>query len=144
VATVINNLADFTASVTAGGGAFLNADNGSNVDPLTGGSNGTTTASYDAAANLITVNVGLGATINTVAGQIDALPAFTASVNSGGTNTFSTSDFSTHTDPLSGGLSSGLGDDLVVRLAGSRGSEVFNFKAGATVTQVVNAINLVS
>ncbi|MBW8884460.1 MAG: hypothetical protein JF612_06715 [Planctomycetia bacterium] len=145
VATVINNTADFAASATAGGSlAFTNADNGANVDPLTGGSNGTTTATYDATANLITVNVGLNATVNTVTSAIDGLTAFTASVNSGGTNTFSTSDFSTHTDPLSGGLSAGLGDDLVIRLAGSRGSEVFNFKAGATVTQVVNAINLVS
>src|SRR5205814_7534689 len=132
VGTVINSLADFTASATAGGGlGFVNADNTSNVDPLTGGSNGTTTATYDAVANLITVNVGLNATVNTVTTAIDGLPAFTATANSGGTNTFSTSDFATKTDPLSSGLSAGLGDDLVVRLVGSKGSEVLNFKACA-------------
>jgi flagellin len=144
VATVINNTADFAASVTAGGGAFLNGDLSSNVDPLTGGNNGTTTASYSAATNVLTVNVGLGATVTTVANAITTQGVFTASAASGGGNTFSSSDLGTKTDPLTGGLSSGLGDDLVVRLAGSRGSEVFNFKAGATVTQVVNAINLVS
>jgi flagellin len=145
VASVINNTADFTASVNSGGtGLFLDADNIPNSNPLTGGSDGTTTATYDATANLITVNVGLNATVSTVTTAIDGLTAFTASVNSGGTNTFSTSDFTTVDHPLSGGLSAGLGDDLVIRLAGSKGSEVFNFKAGATVTQVVNAINLVS
>jgi len=144
VASAITNTADFAASVTAGGGAFLNADNGSNVDPLAGGSNGTTTATYSAATNLITVNVGLGATVNTVNGVINSLADFNSVVNSGGTNTFSTSDFGTKTNPLTGGLSAGLGDDLVVRIAGDKGSEVFNFKAGATVNQVVNAINLVS
>jgi len=32
----------------------------------------------------------------------------------------------------------------VVRIGGDKGSEVFNFRQGATITQVINAINLVS
>ncbi len=145
VASAINNLAAFSSSATQGTDTFATADL---VDKgsanLTGGNNGTTSATYSAATNLITVNVGLGATVNQVNTQINNLADFDSVVNSGGTNAFSTSDFVTKTDPLSGGLSAGLGDDLVVRLAGAKGSEVFNFKAGATVSQVVNAINLVS
>jgi flagellin len=37
-----------------------------------------------------------------------------------------------------------LTDDLVVQISGADGAEVFTFDSGATVTQVVNAINLVS
>lgn len=37
-----------------------------------------------------------------------------------------------------------LNDDLVIKLAGREGAEVFTFQAGASVDDVVNAINLVS
>src|SRR5262245_33058167 len=37
-----------------------------------------------------------------------------------------------------------LTDSLVVKIAGSKGSEVFTFELGATVTQIVDAVNLVS
>ena len=37
-----------------------------------------------------------------------------------------------------------LTDDLVVKIAGDKGSEVFTFELGATVTQIVDAVNLVS
>ena len=37
-----------------------------------------------------------------------------------------------------------LTDDLVVKIAGQKGSEVFTFELGATVTQIVDAVNLVS
>jgi flagellin len=37
-----------------------------------------------------------------------------------------------------------LADDLVVQISGADGAEVFTFDTGATVTQIVNAINLVS
>ncbi len=37
-----------------------------------------------------------------------------------------------------------LGDDLVVQISGADGAEVFTFDSGASVTQIVNAINLVS
>ncbi len=39
--------------------------------------------------------------------------------------------------------SNALNDDLVIKLAGKAGAEVFTFQAGATVTDIVNAINLV-
>lgn len=37
-----------------------------------------------------------------------------------------------------------LNDDLVVKIAGSDGSEVFSFQAGATIDEVVSALNLVT
>jgi flagellin len=37
-----------------------------------------------------------------------------------------------------------LSDDLVVQISGRDGAEVFTFESGATITQIVNAINLVS
>src|SRR5262245_28072845 len=37
-----------------------------------------------------------------------------------------------------------LTDSLVVKIAGKKGSEVFTFELGATVTQIVDAVNLVS
>src|SRR6185369_11039978 len=52
--------------------------------------------------------------------------------------------YGTTTDPLSGGIGAGLAADLVVRIGGSTGSEVFNFRAGTTIDQLIDAINLVS
>lgn len=37
-----------------------------------------------------------------------------------------------------------LGDDLVVQISGASGAEVFAFDSGSTITQAVNAINLVT
>ena len=37
-----------------------------------------------------------------------------------------------------------LSGDLVVKIGGKTGSEVFSFSSGATITQVVNAVNLVT
>jgi len=37
-----------------------------------------------------------------------------------------------------------LADSLVVKISGQKGSEVFTFELGATVTQIVDAVNLVS
>jgi flagellin len=37
-----------------------------------------------------------------------------------------------------------LSGDLVVKIGGKTGSEVFSFSSGATITQIVNAVNLVS
>lgn len=37
-----------------------------------------------------------------------------------------------------------LSGDLVVKIGGKTGAEVFSFSSGATITQIVNAVNLVS
>ncbi len=144
IATVIDGDADFTATAASGGSsAFNTADFGTQSDVTgTGGSNGTNLAAYNASTNVLTVSVALGASVANVATAIDTEGTFDTSVAAGAT--FNTADFATQTDPLSGGQAQGLSADLVVRVGGDKGSEVFNFRAGATVTQVVNAINLVS
>lgn len=51
------------------------------------------------------------------------------------------------TGTLAGGTNdsgAGLAADLVVEISGKTGSEVFSFEAGTTITQIINAVNLVS
>ena len=50
-------------------------------------------------------------------------------------------DATSNTDNTGGNV---LLDDLVVSIGGSTGREVFNFEAGASVNQIVAAVNLVS
>jgi flagellin len=143
VATAINNLADFNATNT-GSGAFNTANFGTTANALSGGADATTGASYDATANAITVNVGTGATIDDIKAAVNSLADFTAT-DTNGTNLIAAGDETTHpAGTLTGGVGNGLAADLVVRIGGDKGSEVFNFRQGATVSQVVNAINLVS
>lgn len=147
VAAEINNLADFSSSATAGGtNRFNYTDFATLGNALTGGSDGTTTASY--AGNTLTVNVGLNATVAQVATAIDTDGTFTASATSGATNAFSTSDYGTVLNPLTGGVDAGVNDvlnaDLVVKVAGALGSQVLSFNGGTTLSQVVSAINLLS
>lgn len=143
VASAIDSLADFTSSATSGGSsAFNTADFATQNNVTAGGSDGTNSATYNSTTNVLTVNVALGASVANVATAIDAEGTFDTSAASGAT--FNTADFATQANPLSGGQAAGLAADLVFRIGGDRGSEVFNFRAGATITQVVNAINLVS
>jgi flagellin len=141
VAAAINSLADFTATNT-GSGAFNTGNFGTTNNVLAGGSDGTNTAAYNATTNTLTVGVALNASVANVASAIDTDGTFTTSNAAGAT--FNSADLTTFTDPLAGGVGTGLAADLVVRVGGDKGSEVFNFRQGATIAQVVNAINLVS
>jgi flagellin len=147
VAGAINGLADFNASATAGGTNRFNfTDFTTANNPLAGGADGTTTAAY--AANTITVNVAAFATVAQVAAAIDGLAEFSSSATAGSANVFSPLDYGTVLNPLTGGADAGTNDvlaaDLVVKIAGATGGEVFTFESGATLTQVVSAVNLVS
>lgn len=148
VAAAIDGLAAFTATAATGGANTFNIlDYGTTANALSGGSNGTTTAAYNASTNVITASVALNATVTQVAAAIDGLADFNASATSGGANTFAVSDYGTRVDPLTGGVNANTGSlaaDLVLKVGGANGSEVFNFKAGATLAQIVSAINLVS
>src|SRR5262249_26440314 len=141
----VNGGADLTATAaaaTASNAFDIATFAGTTNNVLSGGSDGTNSALYNATTNVLTVDVALNASVPNVATAIDTEGTFTTSNAVGAT--FNTADFGTQTDPLSGGLGTGLAADLVVRIAGTKGSEVFNFKQGATVTQFVNAVNLVS
>jgi flagellin len=145
ISDAIDGLADFTAS-TASVAAFDTADLGTITDPLAGGDDGATSATYDEDTNVITVNVGLGADVDAVAAAIDGLADFTASAASGGANAFDAADYGNVDAPLADGVTESDGSlaaDLVVKVAGQNGSEAFTFEAGATLDQIINAINLV-
>jgi len=147
IADAIDAEGTFTTSgVTGGAVAFDPLDSGSFLNQTTGGDDGTTGAAY--AGSTITVDVGLNATVNDVASAIDALTDFDATAASGSPNAFDVADYGTTLNPLSGGVDAGVNDvlnaDLVVKVAGASGAQVFNFQAGSTVAQVVSAINLVS
>ena len=144
----IGNLDEFDTGALAGGAAVYNAlDNNTYNGQLGGGANGTTAAAY--AGNVITVNVAVGATIGAVAGVINGLADFDASAVSGSGLLFDpATDYTTYNNPLAGGIDAAVNDvlvaDLVVKIAGSTGGEVFTFEAGASLTQISNALNLVS
>ena len=144
----IGGLDEFNTGALAGGGTVYNAaDNNTYNGQLAGGLNGTTVAAY--AGNVITVNVAVGATIGAVAGVINGLADFDASAASGSGLLFApATDYTTYNNPLSGGIDAAVNDvlvaDLVVKIAGSTGGEVFTFEAGASLTQIASALNLVS
>jgi flagellin len=149
IATAIDTDGAFvTSNVTNGATLYNAADNLTYNTPLLGGSDGTTSAVY--AGTTITVDVGIGATITEIATAITADLAgdFSATAGSGAGNAFDIADYGTFTNPLTGGVDAAatdvLDDDLVVKVAGATGAEVFTFEAGATIDQVANAVNLVS
>jgi flagellin len=139
----LNAGADFTATATNGSHNFASSDLSVTTNLATG-SDGTNSASYDSTTNVLTVNVANGTTgsLANVQTAINADGTFVASNGTGAS--FNSADLHTLTDPLTGGQSQGLAADLVVRIGGDKGSEVFNFRQGATITQIVNAINLVT
>jgi len=107
-------------------------------------SGGATGATYDANTRTITVTVApAGDTLANVTSAIDGLADFSATANANGDGTVNNGvDLTGTADTgLSGG---GLQDDLVVKIAGLSGAEVFTFQAGATIDQVAAAVNLVS
>jgi len=149
IANAINATGVFvTSNISNGATVYNTGDNGNYSGLFSGGANGTTGASYNNVTNVITVNVAVGATVGQVGTAINSLAAFNATVTSGAGNTFRPTDFGTVVNPLSGGVNAGannvLDADLVVKISGSKGAEVFTFQAGTTLTQFVSAVNLVS
>ena len=104
-------------------------------------------ASVDGSGN-ITINVNGDVTFGDIAAAIDGLADYNAAVDDAGdTNEFYLS--SVDTEPtiadLSGGVGAGgIAEDVVLELAGSNGAEVLSFGAGTSLTDLVDAINLLS
>lgn len=105
------------------------------------------TAAYDSANNVLTITIDSTAatTLAEIASAIDAVEGFSASYSTNGAgvifgdNTEATVTANTGT---TGGNT--LNADTVVEIAGNKGMEVFNFRSGTSVNQMVAAINLVS
>ncbi|MBM3998970.1 MAG: flagellin [Planctomycetes bacterium] len=104
-------------------------------------------AVYDSAANTlkIYVNDTGNTTIANIATEITGMAEFNAvaTANGDGNVTGNTGDGDTtaNTETSGGGT---LLDDLVVQVAGRKGTEVFTFQAGASINQMVAALDLVS
>jgi flagellin len=134
LATQINGLADFNASATFGGGnTYQHSDNATTNNILSGGANGTTTATYNAGTNVITVNAAVGATVSQIATQINGLTDFNASALVGGGNAVLSSDYTTSANALSGGVAEVDANDVITITSNSTGTQ-FN----GTLTFVAN------
>lgn len=103
----------------------------------------------DGSGNItVSVNDTSVTALTTITNAIDGLAGYVATldVTSGDGNY----DASTQTEPVvantSGGVnpSGGISDDVVFELAGLSGAEVFNVKAGSSITDLVNQVNAVS
>ena len=106
---------------------------------------GQAVAAYDAENSAINVYVNGDTAKGVIATAIDGLTDFNAVAGGGGTG-FVTGDGYGTKATTGGGADevTGLLDDLVVKISGRSGSEVFTFGAGASGVNIRDAINLVS
>ena len=123
IATAINGLADFNAVATFGGGNnYQQSDNATNNNFLSGGNNGTTSVSYNAGTNLITVNAAVGATVGSIATAINGLADFNASATLGSGNSLTGADYATTNNLLSGGANTVNANDVITITSNTDGS----------------------
>lgn len=113
-----------------------------------GTATGSPTAAYDAENKeiVVTVNDTGTTTIADITTAINNLAEFNASSTANGDGSIigtSTADTeaTTNTNNSGGGV---LLADLVMEIGGREGTEVFNFKAGASVNQIADAVKLLS
>ena len=101
-------------------------------------------AVFDSSSRTLAVTYIPGvSTLADIAAAIDTLPEFSASAVTGAAGLTQPSDSSvTATTGNSGG--GVLQADVVFELMGTRGAQVFNFRAGTNIAQIVSAVNLVS
>jgi len=108
---------------------------------------GTAIASLTTAGNIqVRVSSNGPVTIGAISSAINDLDGFSASVTAtDGDGVYDiTSDTAATTTALDGGVfGGGLNADLVVRLTGATGAEVFQFQKGASLGSVIQSINLV-
>lgn len=138
LANQINGLAEFNASATSGGGnTYIFSDNATLTDPLTGGDNGTNSASYDSATNVVTISRAVTATVNQLAAAINGLAEFNASATAGGTNTYLPADNGNQANPLAGGTDATTNDDVITITSETNGAAyngTLTFARSSTVT----------
>ncbi len=108
---------------------------------------GTAAATLTTAGNIqVRVSSNGPVTIGAIASAINELEGFSANVTAtDGDGVYDiNTDTAATTSALAGGVfGGGLNSDLVVRLTGATGAEVFQFQKGASITSVIQSINLV-
>jgi flagellin len=110
-------------------------------------SSGTAEASFNGSNIEVRVRNSGNTAIGAIAAAIDGLDGYSAAVteNSGDGIYNATTDTAPAASTFAGGVDGGgLAADIVFQLNGTLGSEVFNFQAGASVDNIVAAVNLVS
>jgi flagellin len=173
VSAAINGLAEFTSTVGAagaidgsgGGDIAINAT--TDADELTIGATSsgsqfndvtvqivadstlaaTPIVSYDAATRILQININDTATtaLTAIETAVDGLTQFNGTTVANGDGNI-VGQLNDANATASTGNSGGnvLKDDLVFQLSGASGAEVFNFESGASVNEVVAAVQLVS
>jgi flagellin len=146
VTLTFNDTATLQISSTTAGAAL----NGTAVSFVTDTNitAGSAIAVYDSAAETLQIRVNgdtAEATLETAVEAAGGGSLFTATVGGGGAGYVAAND-SALTGTLAGGsdATTGLLDDLVVRISGANGSEVFQFESGASGADVAAAINLLT
>lgn len=108
---------------------------------------GTALASVNSSGNIeVKVSSNGAVNIGSISSAINDLEDFTASVTAtAGDGAYDiNTDTTATTTALAGGIfGGGLNDDLVVRLTGATGAEVFQFQKGASLDSLIQSINLV-
>lgn len=144
--TITNDVAGLTITAANTGSEYNNV----NVNFVSGAANG---ADYDSTAKVLTVTIDntspqTAADIATAIGShtIDGAAAASALFSGAGGTGVSYDVTDAVPDSISTGVTGGevLNADVVFQLNGSSGADTFNFKAGASATQISAAINLVS
>ncbi len=155
-ATTNNLLTGGVAQVTANDVITItsNATGAAFNGTLTFAANGSVAAngvSVSQTGSNITVNVNNASTydvddlVTAIQGQLSNYTV--TRTGSAGDGSFVAASETSTTAALTGGINdtgTGLGADLVFKLSGFTGSEVFSFSAGTTLTNVVNNVNLLS
>lgn len=107
----------------------------------------TPTASYDAATRILQININDSAAtaLTAIETAVDGLSQFNSTTVANGDGNIN-GDLNDANATATTGNTGGnvLKDDLVVQISGASGAEVFNFESGASVNEVVAAIQLVS
>jgi flagellin len=140
----LNDTSTITVTGTPAGAALngtaVNFVNDTNVTA------GTALAVYDSSNDAINVYLNGDTADNVIAAAINGLADFNATDGATGTGFVVANDGYGVKGTLTGGsdATTGLLDDLVVRISGASGSEVFTFSAGASGAQIAAAVNLVS
>lgn len=153
IANAITTLGGFGVQ-TGGAGAGYVAANDANYNSAaaTGGFNpavasGAASATYDSGLNKITVKVNGNTAKGVISTAIDGLAGFSASTTGGGTGYNAINDSAYVPPSLANGANQvaatgGLIGALALKISGATGSEVFQFNAGASITQIRDGINL--
>ncbi|MEX0642983.1 MAG: flagellin, partial [Pirellulales bacterium] len=138
--TTFTVTADAAGTAANGVQVTITEDNSITLDTVTA-------SIVSGSPDVIDVRVRGSVTKAQLVSAINGLAGYSATTTaaSGDGNYIQSLDTAPGTQALAGGVaaSGGLAQDAVFSLSGGTGSEVFNFEAGSSITQLANAINLV-